>query len=284
MQLDLGAGHLNTGFGSVWVSQFHGGNVVHVDPVTGEILATVDVGDAPRRLQPADGRMWVRTEDAFVAIDPETNTVTDRLAKADVGPDVNRNWALDGTMWICDGRRLHRYDPTTVEPVAVIDLPIDCDYVYEESGLVVVLRYNEDPGESGTSAATMIDPGTNEVLATVELARGRGRPCGARRRGVLPRVRRPDGRRGRSRDLEGLVHGRSAASDGRRRAVVTDGERIYVPTHDEEPSDVLVLDAQTYEVVDTIHPLGVNSVALRDGSLWVSHEQMNVLQRFDLTT
>ena len=169
VMVGLGAEQLNAGFGSVWVSQMYGGSVARVDPKTGEVLATVEVGAVPLKLQAADGRMWVRTQDAFVAIDPETNTVTDTLAKADVGPEVNRNWAVDGTMWICDGHRLHRYDPTTLEPITVIDLTISCDFVYEGSGLVVVWTYDEDPAESGNSSASVIDPATNEVLATIEL-------------------------------------------------------------------------------------------------------------------
>jgi streptogramin lyase len=44
---------LNVGYGSVWVSQKAGRNVVRLDPETGEVLATVDVGTEPLKLQPA---------------------------------------------------------------------------------------------------------------------------------------------------------------------------------------------------------------------------------------
>ena len=64
--------------------------------------------------------------------------------------------------------------------------------------------------------------------------------------------------------------------------IVTDGESIFVPTHDALPNDVLVVDAETYQVVDTIEPLDVNGVALLDGSLWVTHQTFNVVQKFDL--
>ena len=110
--LDLHVEQLNTGFGSVWVSQKYGNNVVRVDPDSGEVLATIEVGTEPLKLQPADGRMWVRTADEYVAIDPDTNTVTDTLRKADVGSVANRNYAVDGPTVDCDGRQLHRYDPT----------------------------------------------------------------------------------------------------------------------------------------------------------------------------
>jgi hypothetical protein len=49
-------------------------------------------------------------------------------------------------------------------------------------------------------------------------------------------------------------------------------------------SALLVVDAEAYEVTDTIEPLDVNGVALLDGSLWVTHETFNVAQRFDLPT
>ena len=103
------------GFGSVWLSDLDGGKVVRIDADTGEILAKIDVGERPLKSQPADGRMWVRTADSFVRIDPNTNTVDATLLKADVGPATNRNYAVDGTMWVCDGRQLHRYDPTSLE-------------------------------------------------------------------------------------------------------------------------------------------------------------------------
>ena len=51
-------------------------------------------------------------------------------------------------MWVCDGRRLHRYDPTTLEPVAAIDLDVDCDFVYATQDLVVTWNHDDAPAES----------------------------------------------------------------------------------------------------------------------------------------
>jgi hypothetical protein len=249
--LDLHAEQVAVGFGSVWVSQKYGDSVVRVDPVSGAILATVEVGTDPLKLQPADGRMWVRTSDEFVGIDAVSNDIVATLRKADVGPEANRNFAVDGAMWICDGRRLHRYDPTTIQPVAVIDVDIPCDFVYATGDLVVAWNVNEDPGESGASAAAIVDPATDAVLARIDL------PVDV----VWPAV------------LDDAVffggqHNRSAS--------------IFVPTRGEQPWDVIVLDAETFEVVGTIEPLGVNGVAVGDGALWVTHPYANVLQRFDI--
>ena len=160
---------IGVGFGSVWASELDADTVVRIDAETGEILARIPVGESPLKVQPADGRMWVRTADAFVRIDPKTNTIDATLLKADVGPAANRNFAVDGTMWVCDGHQLHRYDPTSLERSATIDLDIDCDYVQAWDDLVVAWIYNDDPSLSADPAAAMIDPATNQVLATIPL-------------------------------------------------------------------------------------------------------------------
>ena len=123
------ASQVSTGFDSVWVSDRANRQVHRIDPDTGEVMAVISVGTIPVRLQPADGRMVVRTADAFQFIDPATNTITATLLKSDVGPDANRSWAVDGAMWICDGQRVHRYDPTTLQPVTAIELAFDCGSV-----------------------------------------------------------------------------------------------------------------------------------------------------------
>jgi DNA-binding beta-propeller fold protein YncE len=78
------------------VSERYGQRVVRVNPDTGTVVASIDVGGQPFTLQPADGRMWVLTGDRYVAIDPATKTITATLTKADVGPAANRSWAGDG--------------------------------------------------------------------------------------------------------------------------------------------------------------------------------------------
>ena len=279
--LDLHAEQLAAGFGSVWVSQKYGDTVVRVEPDSGEILATIPVGTDPLKLQPADGRMWVRTSDAFVAIDPATNTVSDTLRKADIGPSVNRNFAVDGAMWVCDGRRLHRYDPTTLEPVTAIDLGVQCDFVYATADLVIAWNLNQDPNESGQSATTVVDPGTNTVLATIDLPIDVVWPAvlddtvffGGNLNNQAVVIDRDTWTVSETIELPDTVGGGGIA---------TDGTSIFLPTRGSEPWNVLVLDAETFEVADTIEPLDVNGIMVDDGALWVTHPWTNVLQRFDL--
>ena len=60
--------------------------------------------------------------------------------------------------------------------------------------------------------------------------------------------------------------------------IEADDVSIYVPTVDHR--DVLVVDATTFTVTDTIETLGVHSVAVHDNSLWTAYYD-GFLQRFD---
>ena len=56
-----------------------------------------------------------------------------------------------------------------------------------------------------------------------------------------------------------------------------------MPTKD-GAEEVLVVDASTFEVIDTVESLGSNSVALLDGSLWTASGAFGLLQRHDDVT
>jgi hypothetical protein len=278
------AHQLTAGFGSIWVSQgaFFTA-VTRVDPESGEVLATIDIGPAAGKAQPADGRLIVRTADSYVAIDPTSNSVVGTLAKSDVGPAANRGWAVDGALWICDGQRLHRYDPATLEPTGtVIELGIECGQVYATDDLVVAWTHNDDAGESGTSAAAFIDPATNQLLATTPLPVDITVPIvlddavflpanGATQNVVIDRATwtitaTPD-------------YGRSVSGS----QMAYDGRSIYLIA---DRNDVLVTDAQTYELTATIEPFviagPVNAPATTPGALWVATADTGILQRFDI--
>jgi hypothetical protein len=274
---------LETGFDSVWVSQDRLQRVARVEPDTGELLATIDMPSAPGKLQPADGRMIVRTADSYVAVDAATNTAVDQLFKSDVGPAANRSWAVDGALWICDGQRLHRYDPATFEPIAVVDLDFECGQPRATSDLAVAFTYNEDPGESGVSRAAFIDSATNSVIVTVDLAADSTvpivlddavffPPIGGREATVVDRsswAATPI-------DLGRPVEGSSQPA--------FDGKNIYVIAH-KPTGTIVVIDPSTYQIVDEIRALAtapsVNSLAATPGVLWAGNNSGGVLQRFD---
>ncbi len=280
---------LETGFGSVWVSSRADETVHRVDPDTGKELAVIDVDSLPYKLQPADGRMIVRTEDAYVAIDPATNAVVDTLAKADVGPAANRSWAVDGALWICDGQRLHRYDPVSFEPVTTIELGFDCGQVYATGDLVIPWSYNQDPGESGASVAAFVDPATNQIAATIPLPADVNVPIVLDDKVLFPPLgSEPAVVVDRA---TWTVTSRIDVGEGSGGQPAFDGTSAYVITDGDE-HNITVIDPETLAITETIEPFefdapfdgGVNSISASPGAIWVVNDNANLLQRFDRPT
>jgi YVTN family beta-propeller protein len=245
-----------------------------LQPRPGEPIATIEVGDGPAIGQPADGRMWMRTNADIVAIDPRTNTVVARLPKADAGPMATRFRALDGALWICDGPRLHRYDPATLTQIATIELGIHCGNVTASADLAVVFLFRDET----PPVAAFIDPATNQVVGRVELPAP-----------VFFATLQPE-----TVFFAGWETAQAAVVDratwtvtstpdlGRPTAggtLVTDGTSIYVPAAGS--GAVLVVDTATFTVIDTIEPIDPWSVAIEGNGLWTVQENGAVAQRFD---
>jgi sugar lactone lactonase YvrE len=280
---------LETGFGSVWVSSRENQAVHRVDPDTGEQLAVIEVDSLPIKLQPADGRMILRTEDAYVAIDPATNTVVDTLAMADVGPAAGRSWAVDGALWICDGQRLHRYDPVSFEPVTTIELGFDCGQVYATDDLVIPWSFNQDPGESGASVAAFVDPATNQIAATIDLPADVNVPVVLDDEVLFP----PSGSEPAV-VVDRATHtvtSRIDVGEGWGSQPAFDGTSVYFITVG-DGHNITVIDPETLAITETIEafdfdaPFGgrPNALATSPGALWVVSEDANLLQRFDRPT
>jgi hypothetical protein len=119
-------------------------------------------------------------------------------------------------------------------------------------------EYNEDEGESGTSAAAFIDPGTNAVIDTVSLPVDVGVPVVLDDAIFFP----------------GMAGSIAVVVDRSTWAVTStpdlgrptgasqsgfDGTSMYIGTADHE--DILKVDANTYAVTDTIKPLHANTVS-----------------------
>ena len=70
--------------------------------------------------------------------------------------------------------------------------------------------------------------------------------------------------------------GATNASDGRSIYLIADG------------IDVLVIDATSYELTDTIEPLTfldrINALTTGPGALWVATGNAGILQRFDISS
>ena len=277
---------LEIGFGDVWVSQHEGiDGVARIDPATGEALGKIPMPSPPIKLQPADGRMLVRTFESYIAVDGTTNAIVDTLLMAEVGPQAGRSWAVDGALWICDGQRLHRYDPTTFEPVTVVELDIQCGQVHATADVVTAWTYNEDPGESGHSRATFVDARTNTVIGTLELAADAGVPVVLDDVVFFPPalgskatiVDRTTWTVSATPDYGRLINGGSQAA--------FDGAAIYVIA-DKSTATIVKIDPTTFEITDEIRALATgfsqpNSLAASPGVLWVANNGSGLLQRFD---
>jgi hypothetical protein len=280
---------VEVGFDSVWVSQRRSDTVLRIDPETGEVLARIEMPSLPFKLQPADGVMVVRTADSYELIDAADNTIVASLAKSDVGAEANRSWAVDGALWICDGRRFHRYDPTTLEPLATVELDHDCSQPYATDDLAIAWTYNEDPGESGTSRATFLDPATNTAIAAVDLVADAAVPVVLDDVVFFPPqfgtqasvIDRSTWTVTSAPDLGRFIDGGSQGA--------FDGTSIYVVADKDKPTGTIaVIDPTTFEVTGEIlavgSDLGLNSLAATPGTLWAVNNGGGLLQRFDIAS
>jgi streptogramin lyase len=157
---------LATDGSSAWITGSATGVLVRVDPATGAVADSIDLGGTPCGVAVGpDGRIWVavlRTGEV-VAVDPVTKSVTSRIEG--VGPAL---WDLKGgfgSIWVADrtAKALLRIDPATAKVVATI--PIGP----RASGLAVM------PGgvwvaDDTDSELRRIDPATNTVATTVKAA------------------------------------------------------------------------------------------------------------------
>ena len=184
------AAQIAAGFGSIWVSE--------VMPAASCASIRRRVRSSRRSTSAPDRSSCNRpTVACGCARRPNTSrSIPRRTRRAHAwrsprsGRPSNRNWVVDGAMWICDGQRLHRYDPNTLQPVTTIELGIDCGQPYATDELVGRLdlqRRRRRVGHLRRGARGSRD----EHRRAADPAPGR-RVCSgrARRRRVLPRESR----------------------------------------------------------------------------------------------
>lgn len=89
---------ITAGAGSIWVTSRDGGEVVRLDPDTGDVEARIDVQGAPWPIAFGGGRVWTATADGrAVQIDPATNAV---VAVAAVGAEPRGIAVGLGAAWV----------------------------------------------------------------------------------------------------------------------------------------------------------------------------------------
>lgn len=163
------------GFLGLWLV-FHDEN--HVPPPTVRstapsptVSATIDVGGPPRAIGAGPDGVWVVVNGQsgaplLVRIDPSTDSVVRRIALP--GFDATYLVAAEGSVWVTDvelrGTRLLRIDADTGSTIASI--PVDGEARAAGAGAVWAIAAVHR-GRAGS--ILKIDPGTNRVVATIDL-------------------------------------------------------------------------------------------------------------------
>jgi DNA-binding SARP family transcriptional activator/ABC-type transport system substrate-binding protein/streptogramin lyase len=161
------------GAGSLW-SVSSDGELLRIDPDTGDVVATIGLGQEPDGLAFGLGSVWVtaRHSPTLFRIDPSVNEVVDRFALPMNGVVTNLTGEVavgSGSVWVGHGAFnpgawVERLDPATGKSQARVSiLGGDVDHLaFGEGGLWV----------ASTAAGELrkIDPRTNKVVLTRTLA------------------------------------------------------------------------------------------------------------------
>jgi DNA-binding SARP family transcriptional activator/DNA-binding beta-propeller fold protein YncE len=117
------------GHGSVWVANADDGTVSRIDQERHEVIRTIGIGAPTIDLAVANDAVWVANgSDGTVSrIDPSADAVVETI---DLRGSSELAWnptyavaADDDSVWIAAGpHHVHRIDPTTNEPFAIIDV------------------------------------------------------------------------------------------------------------------------------------------------------------------
>jgi glutamine cyclotransferase len=197
----------------VW---FAAGDKLHAfDPANGNTLHSIDV--AAHAGTAFDGQhLFQLAEDRIQKIDPETGRVLATIPAPGGGGDSGLAWA-EGTLWVGQyrDRKIHQVDPETGAILRTI----------ESNRFVTGVTWVDGELWHGTwegdeSDVRRIDPGTGEVLETLEMPPGAGVSglesdggnrffCGGGRSGKVRVVRRP--KRGSAAEGRSKTRGGSGA-------------------------------------------------------------------------
>jgi YVTN family beta-propeller protein len=159
---------VTTGFGAVWaLDGSRSGTLLRIDPGTNRVTARIDVGTAAAyNVWTGAGSVWVAGDQAaeVVRIDPATNAVAAHIAVGD-GP-ADMVFSAD-TAWVIDHRDLglFRIDVRTTTSRLLARIPGSAPerMVFAAGHLWITGR--------GTDLLE-VDPGTGNVLSTVEIGAG----------------------------------------------------------------------------------------------------------------
>jgi glutamine cyclotransferase len=167
------------------------------DPASGTVLRSIDV--ASHAGTAFDGRhLFQIAEDRIQKIDPHTGHVVATIPAPGRGGDSGLAWA-EGTLWVGQyrARKIHQIDPETGAILRTIDSNRFVTGVTWVDGELWHATWDDDESE-----LRRIDPGTGEVLESLEMPPGTGVSglesdggdrffCGGGASGKVRAVRRP---------------------------------------------------------------------------------------------
>lgn len=153
------------GAGSLWVTDNAGHAILRLDPVTGEVLATMPLDVEPFSLNANEDAVWVSALDAnqAIRIDPKTNAV---VATIEVPSAANFAFT-DGAVWVTNLRlgKVTRIDPQTNTVTATIDTP-GPGQEGERTESIAAGPEGVYVLDKRAEMIHLIDPATNEVIQT----------------------------------------------------------------------------------------------------------------------
>ncbi len=267
-------------FGSVWVISHRGTNVYRIDPEQGAVQAVIDVGDAQCGQPSFSERfVWISTCGLqTIRIDPASSTVVGSIDWTGLSTAFG-----EASVWtvIGDGTRLGRFDESSLEPVAEIDIGPPGDYVAYGFGSAWVSSVAD-------GVVSRIDPATNTVTAVIPVG-----PLGITGSGVLAvgsdglwvtslgdgSIYQIDPDTNAARQLN--LDARPASGFYEMYIVVTD-DGVWVRVRDDT---VIQVDSVTGSLIAS-YPAGRGGggMAVGFGSLWVANFSDGTLWRVPLAT
>jgi dipeptidyl aminopeptidase/acylaminoacyl peptidase len=173
------------GEGGLWVATYDvaGDHIVHLDPSTGDLVASISVDAAPSwewgggGLTTGLGRVWVigAGPSAILSeIDPGSDQVIGAVdLHAQLGMDVA---VADGSVWVLlwdhpDQLRLERLDPETLDVIAMIPFDgVGYGHHLFATDAMVFAETNQVHGDTvGDLVLQSVDTATNSVVASLPL-------------------------------------------------------------------------------------------------------------------
>jgi streptogramin lyase len=174
--LDQGPDWMVEAFGSLWVKEDFG-DVIRVDPKSGEVLAEIPDGKwrepTCQGIGASSDAVWSCPSPRTLArIDPETDQL-EATVKIDKTGEQGRLPSTGDKLWLLTdgGERLTALDTNTNEPAEEIELPGACSDLAGSGGILFVSCYSEN-------LVVRVDPAAGEVTDELEIQRPRAMALG----------------------------------------------------------------------------------------------------------